>query len=1632
MTTDSEQLFQYATVKITCNDEIGTAVLYSPGESLDYMYILTAKHCLTGKDFDKQYVNTDIIIEKIFNPSTGEYHSCQIMETDMVICTDSDKLDLALIIIPKVRVESLSGIQYFFQVIDKPGVAGECMIRGFADFNSGEEDRSYNLKFVESLKDKPKLFTLNFDGTLDTRYQSALENVQGLSGSGVFAVINETVFLFGLVHTYEEKNRFFATQITTFNYLIPLNYEHFIAVEQEENQSIITTFKLIDINKNSIIAKTRDTIGDIHIVRDISDAKKMLENSRMLVLHGKAGTGKSALAKGLILDLEKSTDNSVITFNSEQLFSPTLNGALIKAGFSATVNELIESPLSKKKTIFWIESFEKLVEAGFEGAFTELLLLVKNNPRLSLLVTIRDYFLQKFKIFYHSELLSWEIFFYVDEFNDDEMKQIRAQIPQMEPLFNNPKLIHLLKTPYYLDKAFRIFPQLLEVENLDDTQFKKLMWEEIVEAGQRERGATFAKIALQRAKSMELYTSYEADAVTDALVSDTILQVEQGELSNRFSPAHDILEDWALIRYIKQQKQDAESSHAFIENLDNSPAVRRAFRLWLEEFYLQDPGEADNFSSEVLLSPVIKQSWKDELFVYILRSKDAYSIFYSLKKQLLESNGVVLLRIIHLLRTCCKELKNTTSDFNNLVPSGSGWDALIDFIQENKHLIGNIPDIESLMLDVIFDWSRQLPDFNPLTLPSSARSAALILLDYTLKNQSSFKDYRRNFNLPGPLSLSLRLLLKLTSVVKEDVKKLLDAVMALPSLNDDLWNDKNVLVYTKNFIVDGVYGEQVCKYFPDEVLSMASNEWLEKPKIYPARRILSLIEQGEAANYWGLEEGSHYEAPSAFQTFFYWMFLYHPDKAIDYVCDFLNTAFEKNKKNIIRHNGQRQDVKLDFAQDGERVYYGCYDYWELYRGHSTINKIIQSLLMALEKGLLDLAEEGTGKHAKLKKLLRDLTLNSNNVGVLAVISSVIQAHPYLLDETTAVLLGSRTIFEWDSTRYTRDMLHPDYYGTNVFLSSERFRSNRLKHRLDYFRGLIGFVADYMFIHQTMNPQLFKQIDAMWALVPEADFLWRKALSEMDVRKYKFEPVTISGYENYIALSPGYDKDVAEVINSYEGEKMPAVGTVWASNVFDRKLVDDNSYSAWKRGYEDLQNSNFEFSFMTAPGKMATVGLRDYFDQLEYEEKIWCRDELLKRGSAQLIIESGYSRGMDDDFLDKNAILYGVPLLFKLDTEFINEVELRSLIFRLIIAAIDSDTKQYLLLSIVENVLEIRPQFSKNCWHGLLKFIQYNIDENRKKEKGRLLGDYMYDHEGTERAKSEFGETLLKDVILDAKFDGNTEFYLDNTTCWLFDNALRMIAVGTQQDVQKIFIANMLTMHKNYLGSLSEYDQSEFSQSREVFKSFYAKYLLSRSNPEAIKLFTDLLDTTLQNNIELNTYEIIEFIKSIIKQTVLELNSWPSRTQPIEKFWQLWNVFKDWISTTKRAYLIPVLLLDVGWDDSVMQWNVLEKKSSFYKDFILEYGNNAVNECIDLVSGIGFKPFMPQSVSWMAQVIKYQTIHIVKISKLDRFVHRTFFNYGTQIKGNKRLAKDFVFILDFLIDKGSPKAYMLKEEMIQYK
>ena len=1444
--------------------------------------------------------------------------------------------------------------------------------------------------------------------------------------------------MYGITHTYEEKNNFFATKVIAYNYLIPAAYAPINFIQPEENDAIIKSFELIGINREALKIKTSNTIAQINIPRDITDAKNMVHKNRMAVFHGNAGVGKSAMAKALVTDLEKNADCVAITFTAEQLFSASLNEALVKAKYEADIYQIIGSPLSRKKVVFWIESFEKLIEAGYAGAFKELLVLIKGDHRLALVVTIRDYFLQKFKILYGFELPSTDIFCRVREFNDDEVSVIKDQIPEMKPLFENRKLYHLLRTPYYLDKAVRIYPQLLQVENLDEVEFKKLMWEEVVEAGSKERGTVFSAIALQRAKEMSLFTYRQPDQITSALVSDNILQVEAGELANRFAPSHDILEDWALIRYIKQQKQDAETPEALIENLDNSPAIRRAFRLWLEEFYRQQTKEADNFSSSVLLNPKVETSWKDELIIYILRSENAKPLFESLKVQLLEDNGDMLSHYIHLLRTCCRSLRTGTDNFDDLIPSGSGWDACIDFIRENISEISKLPYLEFSVISLVVDWGKQLPDFNPVILPPAAKNAALLLLAHLAKYQAHFEHYKRKFSSILIEHQAVKLLFKLTAVVQGNIEKLLNSVAALPALTDDLWTDKNFLTHIGSYMTDGVVADQVCKYFPDIIIKLVTEKWKEKDEPPRSTRIKSLLTTQQGPDYWGLDEHIEYDYQqgSAYQTPFYWLMLYHPEKATTFLLNFLNAAYEKNQAGRESGFDRRQNITLDFAEQGEKKYYGSYDYWTMFRSFNVYNRVIQSLLMGLEKYLLDLAEAGRHNFKHIQSLLKELILCSNNVSLLAVVSSVFQAYPDLLDETSAVLLGNRTIFEWDESRFSSEMSPMSgYFGNDQYLAKERQASNSLRHRVVFIRGLIGFVRHYMFFYETENLLLSKQLDGMWPQLKNKDLYWKKALTDMDARKYEFKPVDIPGYEQYVQLVPNYDPDVAQAVEAYGREsRPPKVGMVWASNVFDGKTVEDNTYAAWKSGYEYILGPKTEYSFMTSPGTMACLGIRDYLDELTIAEKNWCWSTLLAVAGDILSRRSQDFLGTGGGLFDNNAVMYGLPLLFNLSFEPEEEQQIKRLIFTLLISSIDNDPKQHLRYSIAENMWKSRPAFAMNCWYGLLKFIKNEKEDHAKRRFNPYL-DIEFDTSATfdPTAPAAWEEALIAEVINKTPNPiGIIKPELDMPTHRELDAALSIIPKDTKLVTHHQFIADILALHLYFVGTLHQRHENDFEDSREVFKFFYARYLLSLSPDKAGELFTDLLCLTKESGEGADHIKVNSFIYAIVKQIIVAINHWPSATRPDQNFWSLWGKLKSWMVDNLNGYMMPLLFLDLNWGQQVDDWFLLEGKNQFFKEFIVDFGFNRINDTIDLLSGVGFKKFMPDSVSWVAGMLTTNKAQQAKTEKLEKFANRAFFNFGAVIKGNKPQTRDFLFILDFLITRGSPKSYMLKEEMIQYK
>lgn len=1619
---------QLATIKVVSNGNIATGLLYFPGASVEYVYVLTAKHCLMGKDFKQPYSYKKIKLEQIFNPLTKTYHDCALTEMDQIVVS-SDAEDLAIIILPKARILSLTEHEFFYQVVDTDPAIIDFSVRGFANLNGQEADRVFPMKFIEDQKDNESIFHLKSSENLDSFYQTALDNVEGLSGAGAFALLDDFVYLTGIVHTYEDGNVFMASKVLSYNQLIDISrYKPIAVVKPELNPAVIESFKQIDSNHKILSERTRNTVGTLNIPRETSGVFQMLENSSMALIYGKPGVGKSALAKAVTDKMMENSNITVVTVSAEQMYGHSFEEAFANAGYSAKLKEIITSPMSGNKIVIWIESFEKLIESGQDGAFRELLSILRTNKYVQLLVTIREYTLQKFKINYRFEVPDSNIYFELKDFTESEMEIVSTEVPKLNVLLSNTKLQHLLRTPYYLDKALRILPELLQEAHLDEVGFKRLMWEHIVEAGNVERGKSFLAICLKRASEMSLFTSsHEPTEMVGDLVRDNILQRESGDFGERFSPSHDILEDWALIRYIKAKMVTAESPKNFLESLESSPAFARAFRLWLDEFYKNEPDSSASFVHTVISNNELEKKWKDILLIATLRSEHPEILLDSMKDYLLAEGGHNLDNIFDLLRTGCQVLDYKNLDLNHFLPQGAGWDYILAFVRKNLSIVLGFRSFEFKYLSIIEIWSNQLPLFNIQELPKSSGDVAFLLVDFIHRHQDLLVERRRYQQNQSFLKKYLEILFKLTSVAQDNIKSLVVSAHNITEENTQ-WTNVGMLSNVRSYICDGVLADQICKYFPDEVFAIASEEWIEKQKTRRPGGLMSMIKEEPKSDYFGLDDQIKYEFgfPSGYQSFFYWMFLYHPGKAINFLINFLNTAFEKNQLARSKSGGEIKSIEIPFADGTVGSYYGCYEYWVMYRGTNSRNKLVTSLLMALEKGILDFAGTDTNNFRLVREYISEIILKTNNVATLAVVSSIFQAYPQILDEKSARLLGIKDFYIWDASRCSNEMFsHLDTYEENLFQKQEREFENKRKHRTKYYQGLVGFVSHYMFYYQTQNSILFDLVDKMWREKAKGDDVWRKYLFDMDARKYTFEPVKVQGYENFVQLVPGYDNKVKEMMSTaMDDHQVPLINTVWASNVFDYKEKHKNTYENWQIGYDYIRRNEGTFQIMTSPGTMATLGLRDFIGLLTEEERLWCQSELLKYGQEALVRKNFMSLSFVTDL--KHALL-GISLVFaSLPSENVSR-DTKELIFRLLLAKLEENEKIHLAHGMAVYLPNTEPDFLTCCWLGILAYISHQLVD----EESINYRNYFYqeeEHKDIEKI-NQWKENLISEVVngtisTPEKIDVKLVVQIQ----WPLNDALRIIPYNTGNQLQHDFINRLFKAHLEFVNDPGQRHQYDFHESRRAFIFFFSRFLLAQPHDISEKYFRALLDLTKEIEGIKNTDKHGDFIYDIVKEHIKAVNSGSS----VENFWHLWTILRDWIEGTKRPKLMPLLFLEIDWKDTSAKWDVLDGKQLFYKDFILKWGFNQINTTLKFLTVIGFNNMMPDSISWIKVMLLSQNGYNIDNELGERFIQKAFYNFGARIKSNKQLLLDFIFILDVLIIKSSTKAYMLKEELIQYK
>ncbi len=136
---------------------------------------------------------------------------------------------------------------------------------------------------------------------------------------------------------------------------------------------------------------TAKIAGTFHLGREalFSEILNVLEENRVVVVTGAAGSGKSAVAAEVFEQMK--LEMPAFAFRAEEFSRPHLDETLHAAQVQLTAQQVSALLALQPRKLFWIESLERLLEKTERAAFTDLLQMIHDDESCGLLLTCRDY-----------------------------------------------------------------------------------------------------------------------------------------------------------------------------------------------------------------------------------------------------------------------------------------------------------------------------------------------------------------------------------------------------------------------------------------------------------------------------------------------------------------------------------------------------------------------------------------------------------------------------------------------------------------------------------------------------------------------------------------------------------------------------------------------------------------------------------------------------------------------------------------------------------------------------------------------------------------------------------------------------------------------------------------------------------------------------------------------------------------------------------------------------------------------------------------------------------------------------------------------------------------------------------------
>lgn len=1392
------------------------------------------------------------------------------------------------------------------------------------------------------------------------------------------------------------------------------------------------------------------------LVQDVIDK---LQAAQVVVITGAAGSGKSAIAKDVVEQLSK--DYFAFSFRAEEFAQPHIDVTLQSGQVPVNAVVLQAILAGQDRKVLLLESAERLLEKSTREAFSDLLRLAAGDKSFQVVLTCRDYSADQVRTSFLATAGIDHAVVEVPRLNDAELKEVEAAYPDLARPLAHPPLRRILRNPYLLDKALQISWAADRPLPESEREFRGLFWQQIVRVDAqpaggmpRKREEVFEEIAVRRARALTAYIpARDLDAaVIDSLRSDSLI-ASSDQSAALVAPAHDVLEDWAILQWIEQQHAAKDGSFQELSAvIGTHPALRRSYRKWVAELVERGPGAADRLFRDAVAEGGVPAQFRDDTLISLLQAPSSPEFLARHGAELLANDKALLKRVIHLLRVACvttpawlKGLTGHGAIFH--VPDGPAWPAVLKLVHDN---LGAFDAQESsLLLGLIEDAIRNVSWWAP-----DLAGAELVagIAHWIL---AGFGDY-------GSEEKRKRTLKVIARIPRADQARFASLLRGTRKKNGRL--DRTAEEF-REVIFTGIDGIPAARDLPDVVVSVAADYMLVSEK--DLRQNPYGGSSLDLDTHFGLRESLRHEffPASAFRGPWSALLRLHQAKGIDFLLKAFNHSAEWYAHPRVSDPVEPPyEVELKFVDGTTRKQWANPRLWNWYRGTSVGPYALQSLLMALERWLLEVAKD---RPQDLDAILLDILRRSDSAALSAVVASIATAFPHSSGETLLVLLSVPAYIALDRQRMATESQAPSTLSAWMpqlraeakVYDRERKDADSLPHRR---QDLEAAIANLQF--GPLAPRVHEILDRHRAVMPpleqqdDSHRMWRLALHRMDFREYSPAVVTAAEVapaddassaapKTYIRLEPKQpDSDVQEMMDK-SAAKFGAMTArlsllMWGLQVFKHETGKADP-SAWHerlieaRAFIEASPDGSEFDGgRNAPGLVAAVSVRDHWEEMSSEKRDWCVDRVCSEIARQSDNWHHLERMQRFDMsADRSCAWVVSRLLGKALTE-----TQRGRVEQAFAAALThpiNEVRWHATWGIAGNLWSVDRGLAIRSVNAIATEAAI-IEAARGVEEGRPYNK----RRDTDVITAEAAAEVRKRFWQSGDISADACQTLD-VSGWFGGEAIgRILAILGEAPADPLTIAVFGRAAESLIGWWDAADDRRRGHGQGRARHFEQETAVSsRIAHLAMRATPAVAEQVLRRIVD-----AIDGHPREIHTIVQELTGIEDSDPNTEQFWFVWNLFAagvrkaKWVARLNNEHplgrdMVHAIFLGTWWRDDVRHWRSLEGNAHHVHALFetLPPSADVLDDYVRFLYHIG-EQSLPEAFVRVAQRLQAGDARQMlqgtnTVFMLEVLLRRHVYGRPLELKRDRAVREAVLSLLDVLVENGSSGAFRMRDDFV---